>query len=132
MEFTFKIVHVDGIKNILPDHLSRLYPNPVRSAISLKTTPDSLTVPVSMGLRLIPESTELLISPPEDQRHKLLENAHAFAHDGEAAMVQRVKESGFVWPSLKKDAYDLVQSCSSCQRFSVAKAGFHPLFTRHG
>ena len=87
MEFTFTIVHIDGIKNILPDSLSRLYPIPIRSS-----TLSSSTKSVSMfGLRLLPDSPDLLVPPPEEQRPELLINAHAFAHDGAAAMIQRVK-----------------------------------------
>ena len=106
MEFSFDIVHIDGVKNILPDALSRLYPVPLREipVDSMKTVP-------TCCLRLLPESPDLLITPPEENRHGLLIDAHAFGHAGAAATAKRVRNSGFQWPSRNRDAQDLVKAC---------------------
>ena len=120
MEFEFEIVHIPGITNILPDALSRFYPVPIRKS-------DQHNEPTLLGIRLQPEATSLLTTPPEEDRVSILAEAHSFGHLGAVSVVNRVKECGYFWPSLMKDAADHVAACASCQRYSVKRVGFHPL-----
>ena len=120
MEFKFDTILIPGIINVLPDALSRLYPVPIRKA-------NSSSEPTLLGICLQPEAASLLVTPPEENRCSILREAHSFGHLGAIAVVNRVKECGYFWPSLMKDATDHVASCASCQRFSIKRVGFHPL-----
>ena len=118
MENNFTIKFIPGVLNILPDALSRLYPVQARApALSA-----SLNV-----LQLMPEDPTLLKEPPQTERSGILTQAHDFGHLGAKAVVDRVYEMGHHWSSLKRDVEDHVKACVNCQRFSVARRGFHPL-----
>ena len=116
MEFSFKIIHIPGVANILPDALSRLYPAMLEREL-----------PSMCALQLAPESRTLLCEPTEAERLDLLAHAHSFGHLGSLALEARVRECGYSWPSLTRDAQRFVDDCRACQRFSVKKTGFHPL-----
>ena len=121
MEFSFDVVHIPGVANVLPDSLSRLYPVSLRNPVSSQETA-SLN-----SLRLLPESPELLAMPTLDERSAILLEAHAFGHLGAVSITNRIKESGYYWPSLLRDAEEFVARCTTCQRFKIVKTGFHPL-----
>ena len=121
MEFSFTVVHIPGVANILPDCLSRLYPVPAREL--------AIGIEQCLTLRLLPESRSLLVEPAIEERHGVLVEAHSFGHLGSLALENRVRESGFHWPSLSRDSQAFVDSCRTCQRFSVKRSGFHPLRT---
>jgi hypothetical protein len=61
----------------------------------------------------------------------MLENVHARGHFGAVAMVDAIHEEGKTWPNLRQDCLDVVAKCVSCQRFNIAKRGYHPLRTIH-
>ena len=107
MEFTFDITHIPGVANILPDALSRIYPVPARQT-------DNAALPSLLPLQLLPESKDLLEAPAEDKRQEILVEAHAFGHLGAVSVVNRVKEQGFFWPTLSRDAESLVSGCQTC------------------
>jgi transposase InsO family protein len=120
MEFNFDIVHIDGVRNLLPDALSRLYP------ISPRDTKNDV-FPHNFLLRLLPEENELLEHPPIELRTKYLEEAHNLGHCAAASLVSKIREKGIYWTSILRDAHDFVSRCTDCQRFSLQRAGFHPL-----
>ncbi|GKE25559.1 reverse transcriptase domain-containing protein [Tanacetum coccineum] len=47
---------------------------------------------------------------------KACHNRPAGGHHGLNYTVKKVFDSGFYWPTIYRDAYDLVKSCDSCQR----------------
>ena len=122
MEFSFEVRHIPGVSNPLPDALSRLYPVPQRSE-------DSGTVNLHCAnMSLLPEEYTLLLEPEDAaQRLEILQVAHALGHQGAKSVANRVRESGFSWADLPKDAHDLVAACPTCQRYSISRRGFHPM-----
>ena len=39
-------------------------------------------------------------------------------HAGARSLVGKALRAGYYWPTLQKDAYDLVKACDQCQRFA--------------
>lgn len=42
-----------------------------------------------------------------------------------------IHEEGYTWPHLRHECLDVVSKCITCQRFNLAKRGYHPLKTIH-
>jgi transposase InsO family protein len=111
LDYNFDIVHIAGKDNTVPDSLSRIA---------------SITAQINCAIQSLDE--QLVIPSSEDQKTPL-EKAHLAGHFGSAAMVNHIKLSGYNWPTLRKDALKLISSCPTCQRYNIAKRGFHPLKT---
>ncbi|CEI98593.1 hypothetical protein RMCBS344292_12698 [Rhizopus microsporus] len=67
------------------------------------------------------------MEPPVEDRQDLLNKAHLFGHFGAEAIVKFIHSNEFHWPKLKEQAVALVSKCHLCQKFNIAKHGFHPL-----
>nr|GEZ63710.1 reverse transcriptase domain-containing protein [Tanacetum cinerariifolium] len=52
-------------------------------------------------------------------------------HNGANYTAKKVFDSGFYWPSIYKDAFELVKCCDSCQRQVYGKACHLPLELEH-
>nr|GEY53714.1 reverse transcriptase domain-containing protein [Tanacetum cinerariifolium] len=50
-------------------------------------------------------------------------------HYGASYTAKKVFDSGFYWPSIYKDAFELVKRCDSCQRQEGLLKGIHGLFS---
>lgn len=149
LSFDFDVVYRPGIKNVLPDKISRLYDDdpleekenevvwmvPTTShhtPSSNKRTYDDLeTNPVTTEQKTSveipsrdPEDLEIV---PETDRQQLLISSHSQGHFGAAHLVKNLIHQGKYWASLRRDAIELVKSCVPCQRFNIGKHGFHPL-----
>ena len=48
-------------------------------------------------------------------------------HFGSTHIVKSLISDGFYWPSMRKEAQDLVKACIQCQRYNIGRHGFHPL-----
>lgn len=131
LQYDFKIVHLPGVSNVLPDVLSRLFEetetmsnelggdNMVRSimrnsAVTMEPLPDVL-------------SGEYFTPPTENERNKLLVEEHLKGHFGVEAMMHALKRKGIYWTSLKSQANDLIQACIQCQRHNITRKGYNPL-----
>ncbi|KAJ8651355.1 hypothetical protein O0I10_013135 [Lichtheimia ornata] len=70
-----------------------------------------------------------VLTPPEEDRPKELEDAHhEIGHAGAEHIVRYLQHTkGMHWNTILQDAVELVKSCPSCQKFNIAKKGFHPL-----
>jgi transposase InsO family protein len=139
LDYQFDIVHRPGIANVLPDHLSRLFAEPVMTPDSMMLrsegmvhthpTMDKTTLCVRF-LNVDPlESERKLV--PEGERAALLERAHGDGHNGAVAMTKAIHALGCRWPELRDDCLTHVSRCVPCQRFNIAKRGYHPLQTIH-
>ena len=55
---------------------------------------------------------------PEDEYHSVLTFCHEFACGGQFGprkIAEKVKQSGFYWPTLFKDSYNFCKLCTRCQ-----------------
>lgn len=131
LDYTFEVVYLPGIQNILPDHLSRLFSHPSQSLEGGKIHnakrihgQDETTSEMTIRAAEVNDKME----PPEDaEKKQILENAHLFGHFGAEAIVKAVHNNGLHWPKLKEQAVELVKSCKECQKFNIAKNGYNPL-----
>jgi hypothetical protein len=172
LAFDFDIVYRPGIKNVLPDKISRFYDeDPIvdeaedvlwmvpeatleqEDDVFLmdldEVQPDVLKQPSSSQCNkdmernvevAIPEAdhhvpavasrdpldVEVVV---ESQRQPLLSKYHLAGHFGSNQLVTKLLADGYYWPSVRKDAIELVKGCIPCQRFNIGKHGFHPLQT---
>lgn len=143
LEFSFRVVHIKGILNILPDELSRLYPPRDESKLEGGKTPyrsnkkamnkrkayskDKNVNVLAVKLVNNKHATLDYICPPEEERDKILNETHEFGHFGSESIVQRIHADGMHWTSIYKDAVETVKSCSECQKHNISKRGYHPL-----
>ncbi|KAI9352927.1 hypothetical protein BDR26DRAFT_209093 [Obelidium mucronatum] len=63
---------------------------------------------------------------PEDKRISALELIHSMGHFGADSMVRQLWRTNRTRPSMKHDALEHVKSCPECQRWNIARRGFHP------
>jgi transposase InsO family protein len=139
-EFDFDLVHRPGVENVLPDHLSRIFaklsPPSERvdhcapSSASASSGSDGTPVAQVYFLHSDPQTTTRQVVPEAD-RAAVLQEVHELGHFGANAMVDSIHESNRTWPNLKQDCLDHVSKCTSCQRFNIAKRGYHPLHPIH-
>lgn len=124
MDFSFEVIHVPGISNVLPDALSRLFPPQVRASLDKSS---EFPMPLVM-LSLRSGSLADLQVVPEEERAALLSAVHALGHYGVASMVKHLHFTrGVTWPSLRKDVHELVSSCLPCMQYTIRRVGYHPV-----
>lgn len=134
-DYNFTIYHRPGIKNILPDALSRLFEHEQPSEednIQTKNQDNEITNNNNNNdndnhaIRMFKPLES--ITPRETERKNLLETTHIkHAHCGSKALVDALHNDGLHWNNIKEDALNTVKQCSTCQKFNIAKHGFHPL-----
>ncbi|GJX52454.1 reverse transcriptase domain-containing protein [Tanacetum coccineum] len=93
-EFDFKVIDTKGAENYAADHLSRLE-NPVCA--------DQIIRRCVFGQ----EALEIL---------KAYHEGPTGGHHSANITAQKVFDVGFFWPTIYKDAYELIKSCDACQR----------------
>jgi len=121
-DYTFEIRHRPGIKNTLPDHLSRFFDQFDCTAEDKK--PTTLALKASS---LFHSSNPDYAAPPEKERSSILEHHHLLGHFGANALVNAIHAAGYHWKNLKQEAAVLTSQCTECLRFNIAKRGYHPL-----
>ncbi|OAQ22411.1 hypothetical protein K457DRAFT_131299 [Linnemannia elongata AG-77] len=104
--FKINIVYRLGILNIIPDTLSRAFPEGILKDDHHKS--------------MILNDTEYLVPPPE-KREELLTEVYSFGHYGHHAMIQELNEHGIKWNNMQKDCWEYAKSCNTCQRVNIAK-----------
>nr|GEY46581.1 reverse transcriptase domain-containing protein [Tanacetum cinerariifolium] len=125
-EFDFKVIDTRGAENYAADHLSRLEntyentfdPKEINETFPLESLnkvahKDSSTpcfadlANYHAGNFIIKEAIDIL---------NACHSGPTGGHYGANYTVKKVFESGFYWPSIYKDAFELVKCCDSCQR----------------
>nr|GFA58628.1 reverse transcriptase domain-containing protein [Tanacetum cinerariifolium] len=134
-EFDFKVIDTRGAENYAGDHLSRLE-NPYENVFDLKEINETFPL----------ESLNKKQKFFKDARHYFWDDPYLFrtcadqiiqrcvaskesidilnachsgpigGHYGANYTVKKVFDSGFYWPPIYKDAFELLKHCDSCQR----------------
>nr|GEY72470.1 reverse transcriptase domain-containing protein [Tanacetum cinerariifolium] len=139
-EFTFKVIDTKEAENLAADHLSRLEnlhqnvldPKEINESFPLET----LNMVSSRGNSSIPWFADfanyhvgnfVIKGMSSQQKNKffkdeaieILKACHhrpTGGHHGPNYTAKKVFNSGFYWPSIYRDAQDLVKTCDVCQR----------------
>nr|GEW76864.1 DNA-directed DNA polymerase [Tanacetum cinerariifolium] len=134
-EFTFKVIDTKGAENLVADHLSRLEnphqnvldPKEINESFPLETlnmvsTRGSQSTPwfadfanyhagnfIVKGMRCVSgqEAVDIL---------KACHSGPTGGHHGPNYTAKKVFDSGFCWPTIYRDAPNLVKNCDVCQR----------------
>ncbi|GKA75255.1 reverse transcriptase domain-containing protein [Tanacetum coccineum] len=140
-EFDFSVIDTKGAENYAADHLSRLE-NPYENVFDPKeineTFPlETLNMVTSHDDQNTPWFADIanyhagnfLIKVPRDQiirrcvfgqeALEILKACHegpTGGHHSANITARKVFDAGFFWPTIYKDAYELIKSCDACQR----------------
>ncbi|GJU84298.1 reverse transcriptase domain-containing protein [Tanacetum coccineum] len=113
-EFDFKVIDTKGAENYAADHLSRLE-NPYENVF------DPKEITETFPLETLSTCADQIIRRCVDGKEALeiLEACHSGptgGHYGANFTAKKVFDAGFYWPTIYKDAYELIKSCDACQR----------------
>ncbi|GJZ83735.1 reverse transcriptase domain-containing protein, partial [Tanacetum coccineum] len=107
-EFDFKVIDTKGAENYAADHLSRLE-NPYENVLDPKEINENFPL----------KTLNMVTSRGDPKAVDILTACHSGpieGHYGANYTAKKVFDSGFYWPTIYKDAYELVKNCDSCQR----------------
>nr|GFA95377.1 DNA-directed DNA polymerase [Tanacetum cinerariifolium] len=117
-EFDFKVIDTKGAENYVADHLSRLE-NPYKNVFYPKEINE--TFPLESLNKVAHQDPNQIIRrcvAGQEAIH-ILNACHSGptgGHYGANYTAKKVFDSGFYWPTIYKDAFELVKNCESCQR----------------
>ncbi|GKF69283.1 reverse transcriptase domain-containing protein, partial [Tanacetum coccineum] len=129
-EFDFNVIDTKGAENLAADHLSRLenaYENVLEpKEINEKFPLETLNMVTFRGDSSTPWFADYgnyhagnFICVAGQEAVDILTACHSGpteGHYGANYTVKKVFDSGFYWPTIYKDAHDLVKNSDSCQR----------------
>ncbi|GJV91609.1 reverse transcriptase domain-containing protein [Tanacetum coccineum] len=109
-EFDFNVIDTKGAENLAADHLSRLE-NPYENELDPKEVNEKFPL----------ETLNMVTSRSDSSQEAvdILTACHSGptgGHYGANYTAKKVFDSGFYWPTIYKDAHDLVTRCDTCQR----------------
>ncbi|GJS93748.1 reverse transcriptase domain-containing protein [Tanacetum coccineum] len=108
-EFDFNVIDTKGAENLMADHLSRLE-NPYENVLDPKEVNEKF-----------PLETLNMVTSSSDSSQEVVDiltachSGPSGAHYGANYTAKKVFDSGFYWPTIYKDAHDLVTRCDTCQ-----------------
>nr|GFA25743.1 reverse transcriptase domain-containing protein [Tanacetum cinerariifolium] len=108
-EFDFKVVDTKGAENYAVDHLSRLE-NQYENVFDPKEINEFFPLEIISKLAHHDQSQEdadILIA---------CHSGPTGGHYDASYTAKKVFDSGFYWPTIYKDGFELVKNCDSCQR----------------
>nr|GEY18807.1 hypothetical protein [Tanacetum cinerariifolium] len=111
-EFNFKVIDTKGDENYAADHLSRLE-NPYENVFDPKEINDFFL------LRRLANYLTMTKCVAGQEAVDILTACHSRPtgrHYGANYIAKKVFDSGFYWPTIYKDSFELVKNCDSCQR----------------
>nr|GFC68182.1 reverse transcriptase domain-containing protein [Tanacetum cinerariifolium] len=124
-EFDFKVIDTRGAENYAADHLSRLEnpyenvfdPNEINETFPLESLNKVAHKDSSTPWTCADQIIRRCVAGKE--AIDILNACHSGpigGHYGANYTAKKVFDSGFYWPSIYKDAFELVKRCDSCQR----------------
>nr|GFB59701.1 reverse transcriptase domain-containing protein [Tanacetum cinerariifolium] len=128
-EFDFKVINTRGAENYAADHISRLE-NPYENVFDLKEINEAFPLETLNKVTHNDPSTPWYADLANYHAGNFIIKAGKEAIDifnachsgptggyyGASYTAKKVFDSGFYWPSIYKDAFELVKQCDSCQR----------------
>lgn len=134
-QYDFEIIHRPGIRMVLPDALSRIYPDNLWSshtpaAPELNALASEAPAPrASMSLdTLVRQRFDKSSTPPNGASQEAFVSAvHARRHLSANDLFVTIWKRGYFWPQLYKQCANVVGSCQACLAFNVRRSGFHPM-----
>nr|GEY04005.1 putative reverse transcriptase, RNA-dependent DNA polymerase [Tanacetum cinerariifolium] len=117
-EFDFKFVDTKGAENYAADHLSRLE-NPYENIFDPKEINESFPLETISKLSHHDQNQVIRRCVAGQEAVDILTACHSGptgGHYGANYIAKKVFDSGFYWPTIYKDAFELVKNCDSCQR----------------
>ncbi|GJY71557.1 reverse transcriptase domain-containing protein [Tanacetum coccineum] len=144
-EFKFKVIDTKGAENLVADHLSRLE-NPYENVLDPKEINDMFPLETLNMVTFHGISSQQKNKFFKDVKHYFWDDPYLFkicadqviqrcvhgqeaidilkachngpteGHHGPNYTTKKVFDSGFYWPTIYRDAHDLVKSCDFCQR----------------
>nr|GEZ37615.1 hypothetical protein [Tanacetum cinerariifolium] len=105
-EFDFKVIDTKGAENYVADHLSCLE-NPYENVFDPKEIMRLFLLNLSTKCVAVQEAIDIL---------KACHNGPTGGHYEDNCTSKKVFDLGFYWPTIYKDAFELVKHCDSCQR----------------
>nr|GEV49178.1 hypothetical protein [Tanacetum cinerariifolium] len=115
-EFDFAIIDTKGAKNLAADHLSRLE-NPYENVLDPKEINEKFPLET---LSMVTSHDQVIRRCVHGKEAlEILEACHnelTGGHHGANLTAKKVFHAGFFWPTIYKDAHELVKHCDSCQR----------------
>nr|GEZ37692.1 reverse transcriptase domain-containing protein [Tanacetum cinerariifolium] len=116
IEFDFKVIDTKGAENYVADHLSRLE-NPYENVFDPKQINETFPLKSLNKVAHQDPSTPWCVAGQE--AIDILKACHSGPTGGHYRANYTAKEvfdSGFYWPTIYKDAFELVKHYESCQR----------------
>nr|GEV85042.1 reverse transcriptase domain-containing protein [Tanacetum cinerariifolium] len=106
-EFDIIIRDKKGTKNLAADHLSRLE-NPHKDVFENKDINENF--PLETLDQIIRRCVHV------QEANDILKACHEGPHHGANFTAKKLFDASFFWPTIYRDAHNLVKSCDSCQR----------------
>jgi transposase InsO family protein len=153
-DYSFEIIHREGILNVLPDALSRMYgeaysssdtwgvnprfPSAPPTDISIKaldlvdrgereaSAPSASSSSAASNLQVELEKRGKKSPSSDEEKQSMIAQEHAMGHFGVEAVYRKLYHKGWWWPQMRTMILQQLKSCDACARFTVVKSGFHP------
>jgi len=127
LSYNFKVEYRPGVMNILPDHLSRIFP----AFMHMRSNDKDDHIVLAYMHILQNKETPARIVDDAKEREDILSRTHSFGHLGTNAMVRAIHADQVTWPHLTDDCLNWVKKCAECQKYNIAQKGYHPLKAIH-
>ncbi|GJW01899.1 reverse transcriptase domain-containing protein [Tanacetum coccineum] len=118
-EFDFNVIDTKGAENLAADHLSRLE-NPYENVLDPKEVNEKFPLETLYMVTFCGDSNQVIRRCVHGKEAlDILEACHngpIGGHHGANLTAKKVFDAGFFWPTIYKDAHELVKNCDSCQR----------------
>ena len=130
--YTFTVVHLPGIDNVLPDSLSCLFHSKKELGegnVDKFHSSQYVMRKIDRANRkaTIAYLAEHMLEPPTgEKKQEILEKAHLFGHFGAETMVKAIHNKVMHWPKLMEQALAVAKKCSHCRKFNIVKTGYNP------